>query len=281
MKIIDVVTKRQDTLCGCWYGENFRDTVVLITNGTGGNIFENNFLRTVGEELEKHEISFVYAHNSGAFQMIDFPSKNNNRHSGVTFEMFDNCLEDLKAYVDFTKQQGYKKIILGGYSYGCNKVVYYLYKTKCKDVDKFILISPTDTEYHTESEEKSIEEFNDYILRNNPKKDDILPLLFDKYNFFTKQSYLDFINNSHHKNLPVYSDKKHFNQLKSIDIDGLFVMGQNDVFAKRNAKNHLQTILENSNKKANCKAVVIENTGHTYREHDKELAKAIVDFTRS
>ena len=58
-------------------------------------------------------------------------------------------------------------------------------------------------------------------------------------------------------------------------------MGQNDVFAKRNAKNHLQTILENCNKKANNKAVVIENTGHTYREHYLELAQAIIDFVRS
>ena len=280
MKIIDVVTKRQDTLCGCWYGENYRDTIVIITNGTGGDIFENKFLREVGEQLEQNGISFVYAQNSGAFQIMDVPSKNTTR-SGLTFEMFDNCVEDLQAYVDFAKEQGYKKIILGGHSFGCNKVIYYLYKTKSKDIDKFILLSPTDTEYHTESEEKSITEFNDYIVQNNPKQDDILPLLFDSNNFYTTQSYLDFINNPHHKNLPVYSDKKHFNQLKSIDIDGLFVMGQNDIFAKRNAKNHMQIICENSNKKANNKAVVIENTGHTYREHYLELAQAIIDFVRN
>lgn len=280
MKIIDVITKRQDTLCGCWYGENFRDTIVIITNGTDGNIFENKFMRIVGEQLEQQGISFICAHNFGAFQIIDLPSKNKTR-SGLTFEMFDNCIEDLDAYVDFAKQQGYKRIILGGHSYGCNKVVYYLYKTMCKDVNKFVLISPTDTEYHTESEEKSISEFNNYILKNNPKFEDIIPLLFDNYNFFTTQSYLDFINNPHHKNLPVYSDKKHFNQLKSIAINGLFVMGQNDVFAKRNAKNHLEIILKNSNKKANNKAVVIENSGHTYKEHELELAQAIIDFVKN
>ena len=125
MKIIDVVTKRHDTLCGCWYGENFRDTIVLITNGTGGDIFENKFLREVGEQLEQNGISFVYAHNSGAFQIMDLPSKNKTR-SGLTFEMFDNCVEDLQAYVDFAKEQGYKNIILGGHSYGCNKVIWIL-----------------------------------------------------------------------------------------------------------------------------------------------------------
>ncbi len=279
MKIIDVTTARQDTLYGCWYGENFRDTIVIVTNGSGGSIFENAFLRTVGEELEQQGISFVYAHNSGSFLMIDFPSKE-KRRSGLTFEMFDNCIEDLQAYVDFAKAQGYKNIVLGGHSYGCNKVVYYLYKTNSKDVDKFILISPTDTEWHTESEEKSIEEYNKYISQKCPGQADIIPILFDDNNFFTTESYLDFLGNPHHKNLPVYSDKKHFNQLKSIKIDGLFVMGQNDGFAKRNAKNHLQIILENSNKNANNKMVVVENTGHVYREHHHELAQAIIDFVK-
>ena len=88
-------------------------------------------MRVVGEQLEQNGISFVYAHNSGAFQIMDLPSKNKTR-SGLTFEMFDNCVEDLQAYVDFAKEQGYKKIILGGHSYGCNKVVYYLYKTSAK-----------------------------------------------------------------------------------------------------------------------------------------------------
>lgn len=43
MKNIDVETARGDVLCGCWYGENFRDICVIITNGNCGNIFENKF----------------------------------------------------------------------------------------------------------------------------------------------------------------------------------------------------------------------------------------------
>ena len=60
MKIIEVITKRKDTLLGCWYGEQYRDTCVIITNGTGGNIFENRFLRVLGDELEKENISYIF-----------------------------------------------------------------------------------------------------------------------------------------------------------------------------------------------------------------------------
>ena len=280
MKIIEVETKRGDTLISLLYGEQYKNTCVIITNGTGGNIFENKFARILGEELEKQKISYIYAHNSGAFQMIDFPSKNKN-HSGLTYELFDNCIEDLDAYVEFAKKQGYKKIILGGHSYGSNKVVYYLYKTKKQYVDKFILISPTDTEESTDSEKVSIEKLKPIAIeyKEQNKLDETIPVMFDGYNFFTARAFFDFIENPHHHNLPVYSDKNGFNQLKSIKIQGLFVMGQNDGYAKRNGKKHLQVIYENSGNKDNI-ARVIEDTSHTFRNKEKELAKVIIDFVK-
>jgi len=280
MKIIEVETKRGDSLFGCWYGEQFRDTCVIITNGTGGNIFENKFLRVIGEQLEKEGISYVCAHNSGAFQIINLPSKSNTR-SGLTFEMFDNCVEDLQAYVDFAKSQGYKKIVLGGHSYGCNKVVYYLSQTKNCGVDSFILISPTDTEEKTDGEKRSIGEIyeiaQDCIKKNKPEE--IIPILYDRYNFYTAESFVDTIENSHHKNIPVYNNKKNFKQLQSIKIRGLFVMGQKDSFAKSDAENHLNIINRHSRKNDNV-VKVIENTGHTFRNKEDVLAQIVLEFVK-
>lgn len=279
MKIIEVVTKREDTLYGCWYGENYSDVCVIITNGTGGNIFENKFLQVLGDELEKEKISYICAHNSGAFQIIDLPSKNKTR-SGLTFELFDNCLQDLQAYVDFAKSKGYKKIFLGGHSYGSNKVVYYLYKTKCKDIDGYILISPTDTQHKKESERLSDEKFvklcNDLSSLNS---NEIIPALYDGYNFFTASSFKDWLNNPHHRNLPVYQDVKDFKQLKSIKIKGLFVMGESDSFAKKDTYNHLKTILDNSTNNQN-RIKVIPNARHTFKGKEIELSNAIIEFVK-
>lgn len=280
MQIIEVVTKRKDTLFGCWYGEDYRDTCVIVTNGTGGNIFENKFARIMGEELEKGKISFIYAHNSGAFQIIDLPSENGSR-SGLTFELFDNCVEDLQAYIEFAKAQGYKKIVLGGHSYGANKVVYYLYKTNSNDVDKYILISPVDTQERTEGERASDEEMyklaKEYTRQG--KTDEIIPILNDGWNFYTACAYLDALENKNHYNLPVYNDKKNFNQLRSIKIDGLFVMGERDIFGNGNTQKHLETIKEYSNNENNV-VKVIENCGHTFSGKEKELSRVIKDFVK-
>ena len=280
MKIIDVETARGDVLCGCWYGENFGDICVIITNGNCGNVFENKFLRDVGENLEKNNISFIYAHNSGAFHRIDTLTKN-GQPIGNTYELFENCVEDLQAYIDFVNDCGYKHIILGGHSYGANKVIYYLSKNQNEKIDKYILISPTDTLNLKESEKLSAEKLMPVALKYKQENrlDELLPYPFDNYNLYTARAFLDFINNPNAKNLPIYSKNGNFGQLKQINQVGLYIMGENDSFAYGNTLKHLQTINENSKNKDNI-IKVIENCGHTFKNKNYELSKALLEFVK-
>lgn len=280
MKIFEVETGRGDILCGCLYGEKYKDTCVIVTNGTCGNIFENKFLQIVGEELEKNKISFVYAHNSGAFHRIDTKTKS-CKPIGCTYELFDNCVEDLQAYVDWAKKRGFKHIVLGGHSYGANKVVYYLSKKQDEVIDKYILISPTDTGYLKEREKLSAEKLLPIALKfkEENKLDELLPFAFDKYNLYTARAFLDFIENKNAKNLPIYSKIGSWGQLKKIKQPGLFVMGEKDSFAFGDAISHLQMINSNSKNKINIIAV-IKNTGHTFKDKEKNLAKIILEFVK-
>lgn len=280
MKIIDVETARGDILCGCWYGENFRDTCVIITNGNCGNIFENKFLRDVGDELEKNKISFIYAHNSGAFHRIDTPTKS-GQPIGNTYELFDDCIEDLQAYIDFVKNCGYKHIVLGGHSYGANKVIYYLSKNQSEKIDKYILISPTDTMNMKDGEKLSIKKLMPIALKYKQENrlDELLPTQFDNYNLYTARAFLDFTSNPNSKNLPIYSKNGDFSQLKQINQVGLFIMGENDGFAYGNTLKHLQTINVNSKNKNNV-IKVIKNCGHTFKNKSFELSTEILDFVK-
>ena len=278
MEIIEVHTKRGDTLFGCLYSGGGK-TCIIITNGNTGNIFDNKFLRIVGEELVKNNISFLYAHNSGAFQIIDIPSEGSTG-IGNTYELFDNCEDDLEAYVSFVKNLGYERIILGGHSYGTNKVVYYLSKHQ-KDIDKYILLSPTDTTRWKENEGKSIKELMPVALeyQKQNKLDKLLPELFDDYCVYSAAAFLDFVNNQNSKNLPIYQEDGNFEQLQKIEIQGLYIMGSKDSFAYGDTKNHLNIINKNSKYKNN-KLVVIENAGHTYRNTELELAQEIISFVK-
>ncbi len=278
MKIIEVTTKRGDNLCGCVYGENYKDTCVIITNGNCGNIFENKFLQVVGEKLEEKGISFVYAHNSGAFHRIDLPSKNGNI-LGNTYELFDNCIEDLQAFVDWAKESGYKKIVLGGHSYGTNKVVYYLSNNQDEKIDKYILISPTDTGRLKDHERSSADELMPIAkkFKQENRLDELLPIEFDECNLYTARAFLDFIENKNAKNLPIYGQLGSWEQLKKINQIGLFVMGEKDSFGFGDTQKHLETINQNSKNKNND-IKTIESTGHTFRGKEEKLAEVILKF---
>lgn len=281
MEIIEVKTKRGDTLYGCIYGAKYKDTCVIITNGTCGNIFENKFLQIIGKELEKSKICFIYAHNSGAFHRLDSPTKS-GKPTGCTYELFNNCIEDLQAYVSWAKQNKYKHIILGGHSYGANKVVYYLSKNQKEKIDKYILLSPTDISRLNNSKKISVKALMPIATsyKKEHKLDALLPFLFDNYNQFTARTFLDFMNNKNSKNLPIYSENGDWKQLHKIKQDGLFIMGANDNFAYGDALNHLKKINENSKTKNNT-IKVIENCGHTFKHKEKELSQIILEFIKN
>lgn len=280
MEIIEVNTKRGDTLYGCIYGEKYKDTCVIITNGTGGNIFENKFLQIVGKELEKSKICFIYAHNSGAFHRLDSPTKS-GKPSGCTYELFNNCIEDLQAYITWAKRNKYKHIILGGHSYGANKVVYYLSKNQKEKIDKYILLSPTDMGCLKNNKEISAKVLMPIAIsyEKENKLDELLPVLFDNYNQFVARTFLDFMNNKNSKNLPIYSKKGDWEQLRKIKQVGLFIMGENDSFSYGDTLSHLKIINENSKTKNNI-IKVIENCGHTFKHKEKELSQTILKFIK-
>ena len=267
MKIIDVVTKRGEKLYGCMYGKSSNNTCVIMTNGTGGNIFDNVFLRKLGEELEKQNITYIYAHNSGAW--------------GLSTELFDNCLEDIQAFVDYAKSLNFKKIILGGHSYGANKVIYYLSKNKKEPIDKYILISPVDMRYYADYKQKSIDELlpiaNKY--KEDNRLDDMLPKKFNEFNYYTARAFFDFIENKNASNLPIYSSSGDFSQLQSIKKQGLYIMGSQDDYAFGDAKKHLQKIKDNAGN-PKSKAIVIEGAGHTFKVGTNKFIQSIIDFVK-
>lgn len=50
------------------------------------------------------------------------------KRCGCMYELFEDCIYDIDLAIQTAKDKGYKRIILLGHNYGCNKVIYYFYK---------------------------------------------------------------------------------------------------------------------------------------------------------
>lgn len=76
---------------------------------------------------------------------IDVLSFNNRGYEQETAkEVFEACRHDLDAAIAFTREQGYRRIVLVGHSTGCQKIVYYEHLRRPPDVEALVLAAPGD-----------------------------------------------------------------------------------------------------------------------------------------
>ena len=86
----------------------------------------------------------MYGHTRGYPSTNDIIIKSENSITlGTTFEIFEDCLKDIKVWIKKAYELGYKRIVSTGHSFGSNKVLYYYYKNH-PDITGIIFASPPD-----------------------------------------------------------------------------------------------------------------------------------------
>ncbi|MCK5059616.1 MAG: DUF1749 domain-containing protein [Candidatus Pacebacteria bacterium] len=118
--------------------------VFINIHGTASNFYEEDFIEYMTKEFVEEEISMLSTNNRGTGVYDAWAEK------GAAVEMFEDCLLDIDAWVEFVIQKGYTKIILSGHSLGTEKVVYYMAKGKYKEkISGVILLAPASSPgYH-------------------------------------------------------------------------------------------------------------------------------------
>lgn len=127
-----------------WLSKQDGDTAALHVHGMGGNGYENYFLDYLREMYAKHGISFFAIDTRGRGIVSDFRQGDGWKHAGSCFEIFEESLYDIEGAFDYLRSEGFSKFILQGHSLGCSKAVNYILSRQPSDIEKVILIAPTD-----------------------------------------------------------------------------------------------------------------------------------------
>lgn len=256
------------------FESNEKDICVICIHGMCGTIVDNYFATVWGKTLSKNNIGFIYEHNRGHSIENDIVMKDGSfKRCGCMYEIFEDSIYDIDLAIDKAKELGYKRIILLGHSYGCNKVIYYNYK-KNPDIIGIILASAPDmigSHFKAQSDYKELlKEAKENIDNGNPTK--LLHKMIEDYMYISSQTYYNWYNeNSNLNNLPVISNPKSWKQFECINIPTLTFSGSTE------ADYYLRLDLLKS-KAVNCpdfQYKIIENTGHTYKNKEKEIANLI------
>lgn len=281
MEIIRVNTPRGIELKGAMWGNSSEnDTVVVMMSGICSNVFQNDLLSAAGNLLYENNIAFIAGHAMDAFSCLAYTdfSTGKQRNTGVVFDDFSIIYEDVEAYVKYSRELGFKNIILAGHSLGSNKIINYLGNTNENLVDYFIVSSPVDLTHWWKvmpNMDLCLETAKKFV--NEGKGKDILPFLFGGFSPMCAETVLSFYNAFNLKNCPVISGDGETNSLASIRINGSFVIGGKDSLTENDPKGFMEKINSYCKHPEKNQVIVVPDASHIfYNKHD-DYAQTILD----
>ncbi|MBM3966415.1 MAG: alpha/beta hydrolase [Planctomycetes bacterium] len=116
------------------------ERVWIIVHGVNGNFYGSTLLQFVAETCLINGDSALLintrGHDLASFGSSDYPAR-----LGSMFETIDSAIEDLRGWVRFTGNEGFKRIGIVAHSLGAVKAAYALAK-KIEGVDLFVALSP-------------------------------------------------------------------------------------------------------------------------------------------
>lgn len=272
-------TEDELRLQGTLYDVNEKDLCVILVHGMCGTIIDNFFATKWGEKLASNNIGFLYGHNRGHSIENDIIMKDGSfKRYGCMYEIFEDCIYDIDLWIKKAKELGYKKIILAGHSFGCNKVIYYCYKRN-PEIEGIIFASAPDMHGFNVIRDK---EYSKFIKKAKKNVDsgyptELLNEMIDGYMYMSSGTYYNwFKEGSNVDNLPLLRNPERFMQLESISVPILAFAGGEE--------EDLYLMMDRIRQKAiNCSNFtyrIINGSNHTYRNFETETADLIVEWVK-
>lgn len=261
------------------FESNVKDICVIFIHGMCQTIIDNYFAFTCGDLLSRNNIGFIYEHNRGHSIENDILMKDGTyTRCGCMYEIFEDCLLDIDLAVDKANREGYKRIVLMGHSYGCNKVIYYYYK-RHSNILGLILASAPDMVglhmYRQNDYNKLIEEAEYNVL--NGKRDKILSNMIEDYMYMSSGTYYSWYKkDSNLDNLPImgYSDK--WEQFEEIDVPILTFSGslETDNYL------HLDMLKDKAKGCSSFECKIIDDADHFYHGKEDEISNLVLEWIK-
>lgn len=254
-----------------------KDICVIFIHGMCQTIIDNYFTTVWGNILQESNIGFLYEHNRGHSIENDIVMKDGSfKRCGCMYEIFEDSIYDIDLAINKAQELGYKRFILMGHSYGCNKLIYYYYKKK-PNVLGLILASAPDMVglqlYRQNDYKELIQEAKENI--DNGESTKILSNLIEDYMYMSSETYYNwFHDDSNLDNLPVMNNSENWYQFETIDIPVLTFSGSNET----DNYLHLDLLKEKAKSCNDFEYKYINNTDHFYNGKELEIGKIILKW---
>lgn len=253
-------------------------------HGRAGGFYANAFLDAMAENYTAAGFGFLTVNLRGHDQIADFRIGQTERikRIGQAFDVFEECVIDIEAWLDFFRLRGYEKIILQGHSQGGGKAVYFLNEKPCADVIALVLMSPADAagllkKYDSQNFEKDLALAKEMAARGSGKE--LLPRPIRGMYYVSANTFIDEFGDPTKANIFPIFENGGFGKLENIKIPALALYGSKENLCVNSPKEDMKTIASHF-KNQNSKTAIIDGADHTYHQHEKQIADLIVSWLK-
>lgn len=286
-QLVKTITSDGLELQGFWADRKSK-IAVFHSHGTAGDFYTHKFIDVEGEKLSAKNISFLTANNRGHDVYADIRKHRKGKIEWTTigggFEKFEDCLLDIKTWLDFLQKQGAKKVILQGHSLS-QKILYYQHIKKDKRAVGQIHISPQNDAglmYYALGKKK-YEEVNKKIQKmlKAGKGNETLAKELSPVSYVTSaQMYYGYLTEDGTGTLTPYHnpDSPNWKTISQVKEPMLVVFGSEDVYMKPSVEIAARLIREKTKKTPDTTIRIVKGAQHSYIGYEKELVRTILDW---
>jgi pimeloyl-ACP methyl ester carboxylesterase len=266
------------------------ETVVLHVHGMAGNFYENRFVDNVAGASVDSGLGFLTANTRGRDYLSDFIREKADGTKeyiqiGAIHEIFEDCVEDIGAWITYLRSRGMRSIILQGHSHGALKVTYYLYRKSDPGVAGLILLSPSD-DFGCQRSELG-DKFGEAVgvaraMVAEGRGGDLIPARYFHYPV-SAATYLDIFDDGSRFRMFNLSrtDSPEFPELHAIRVPVLVIVGSVDEFFLGPPEKYLSLIEAEVEHAPDFVGEVIRGASHNYLDFEEEVARRIGKWLHS
>jgi len=264
-------------------------TALLHIHGFTGNFYEERFVDRIAEQVVKRGYAFLAVNTRGHDYRSGFIKKTasglTHVRIGTAYEILEECVFDIKAWIDFLQGRGYSKVILEGESAGPLKTVFYQYQTQDERVQGMVLISPVD---HIGLQRMvTAEKYDDAInvarqMIEHGKSDELMPRIYcPLWDFsISARTYLNAFGPDTKSGIFNFHDPNaRFEELSTIKCPILATYGTvREAVVGNNVEEALSIIKRRAKSSKRCDTAIVRDAPHDYLDHEEELSEIIENW---
>ena len=287
MEFVKTTTKDKLTLQGIFSEPSKKtDSVILHIHGMSSNFWENSFIKTMLKDYPKNDVAFLSGENRGSELLRWFSTTDGKiKLIGDSYEIFEECIEDINGWISFLKEKGYKNIHLQGHSLGCAKIAYYQKLMKNPLVKSLIFISPADmmgllvNPQEKPNYDKFLKEAKELVKKGEEEE-----LLSGIQWEFARQSAKSFLNFSFENNnmaiFNYYNPERGFDTIKSINVPMLSILGTKDDGVCTDPYEANEMLRKNAINCPKFSSEVFVDAKHSFSGFENKIVDSVLKFIK-